>query len=292
MTKYFFLVFCLISGIEYAQDVNNILSQIPEYDKQELSKLFHVLMDEDQFVYTLFGDKPVSLSGDFRVTPYEVTLSGLSSGGVFWKKWDIWKKHENKFRIQNYLFIEEPAYNRKDVHMTFLFFINKAAFVNVVNNNIHIFQDILGCNFTALGLLQSIEKEHRFMSLIHCNEILLGILLGYDEHNAKLYARRMQLKKFITNKCFPTLPEKIPLPSKGFASIEEEEEFLSHQLQPFSDNESIPYAIQPVQFAADFNHKETQLLKIKYSKLRTKISLLYAQNRLFLNVIFSKLASR
>lgn len=289
MINFIFIFLLLLPNVMLAQDVKNVLSQLSECDKQELSELFHVLMDDDQFSYTLFGDKPVSLSGDYVITPYEVTLSGVSSGEIFWKKWAVWKRNQEKFSIPHYSFIEEPAYNRNDNAMSFIFFINKKAFIETVNQNIQAFRDVLGVNVTASELLAKMEKERTFMNLLKGNETLLGILLGYGENNAKLYARRMKLRKFITGKTLPTLPEKKPLPSKGFSSIEEEEGFLNHQLRPFASCDCGPWIISPVQFAADSNHKETQLLQKKYATLRNKISLRYAESKNFLEVILSQL---
>src|SRR5438552_19133076 len=104
MFKFIFIL--LLPSVLYAQDIKSILCQLSKHDKQELTELFHTLMDDDQYCYTLFGDKPVSLSGDYVVTPYEVTLSGRLPGGIFWKKWDTWKKNQKKFPIIQYLFIE------------------------------------------------------------------------------------------------------------------------------------------------------------------------------------------
>ena len=200
MFKFIFILVLLLPNVVRAQDIKNILSQLSECDKQDLNDLFHVLMDDDQFSYTLFGDKPVSLSGDYIITPDEDKLSGISSGEIFWQKWAVWKRNQERFSISHYLFIEEPAYNRRDSTMVFIFFINKKAFMETVNKNIQAFRDVLGYNVAASELLEKMKKENAFMSLLKDNEMLLGILLGYGENNAKLYARRMSLRKFITEK--------------------------------------------------------------------------------------------
>lgn len=291
MVKFKFILFLLLllTNVARAQDITNIFSGLSAYDKQELNDLFHVLMDDDQFIYTLFGDKPVSLSGDYVITPYEFLLSGISSSQIFWKKWAVWKRNQERFCISRYFFIEEPAYNRGDNTMFFIFFINKKSFIEAVNQNIQAFRDVLESDITAVQLLEKMENEHAFMNLLKDNEMLLGILLGYGEHNAKLYARRTTLRKFITGKTSPTLPTERPLPSKGFASIEEEEKFLNEQLRPFAPCDCEPGSIAPVQFAADLNHKETQFLQKKYSNLRDRVSLLYAKNKNFLEIILKQL---
>ena len=103
----------------------------------------------------------------------------------------------------------------------------------------------------------------------------------------------MQLKKFISTTALPILTEKKTLPSPGFSSIEEEEEFLHHKLQPFSRHDhhrhQIPCTISPVQFAADKDHSETKFLQKKYTHLRNEISRRYKENNNFLELTISQL---
>jgi hypothetical protein len=292
MDRIIFIFILLLPCGLFAQNIDDILGKLSTSDRQSLEELFHILIDEDQFGYTLFGDKPVSLSGDFTVTPYEVTLSGIPSGGLFWKKWDIWKNIQKDLCITKYFFIKEPAFNRPDGMMSFLFLINKKAFLETVNQHIQTFRSILGQDVTSVKLLEKMEKEQAFMKPLKNSELLLGILLGYGKNNAQLYDRRMQLRKFITSKSMPILPEKKPQPSQGFSSIEEEVNFLNQQLRPFSSlDNGVPWMISPVQFAANPDYKETKLLKRKYACRRNEISRLYAESNDFLELIVLQLTA-
>lgn len=173
--------------------------------------------------------------------------------------------------------------------MGFVFFINKKAFLETVDQNIETFRDVLGQDTTAVTLLSRIENEKAFMRFLKNSELLLGILLGYGQHNAQLFARRIELRKYILAKA---LTETKPLPSQGFSSIEEEEEFLDQKLQSFSRPvNSIPWMILPVQCAADLDHIETKMLQKKYARLRNEISRRYAENNKFLEWIFSQLTA-
>jgi hypothetical protein len=292
MDKFIFILIALLPcSLFAAQDIPPVLGKLSTHNQQELEHLFHTLMEEDQFNYTLFGDKPVSLSGDYTVTPYEVTLSGLPSGGIFWRRWALWKEIAKDLHITKYFFIEEPAYNHPGGTMSFVFFINKQAFLEAVNLHIQTFRDVLGQDTTPANLLNKMEQEQAFMKPLKNRELLLGILLGYGEHNAQLYARRMRLRNFISEKTLPILSEK-PLPSQGFSSIEEEEKFLQQKLQPsFLQDYGVPWKISPVQFAADIDHNETKLLQKKYTLLRSEISLRYAESNNFLELIISQLVA-
>lgn len=292
MDKLIFLLMVILPYSLFTQDIPNIQTKLSSHDQKELENFFHILMDEDQFSYTLFGDKPVSLSGDYIITPYEVILSGVPSGGIFWKRWGIWKEVAKELLIKKYSFIEEPAYNCLNGNMGFVFFINKQAFLKTVNNHIQTFKNILGKDITAVKLLEEIEQRQAFMMPLNRSELLLGILLGYGEHNARLYTRRKCLKKFISTKTLPTTPEKKPSPAPEFSSIEEEEKFLHQKQQPFFFQDyGVPWTISPVQFAADLDHKETKKLKKKYARLREKISRLYVESNNFLELIISQLTA-
>lgn len=289
---YILFIILLLPFDLFAQDVDNILGNLSKHDRQSLEKLFHILLDEDQFCYTLFGDKPVSLSGDYVITPYQETLSGRPSGDIFWRKWAIWKKFQENLSITKYIFIEEPAYNCPDGTIGFIFFVNKQAFLDTVDQHIQTFRGILGQEITATKLLAEIERKHAFMATLKGSELLLGILLGYGENNARLFARRVQLRKFISAQTSLSWPEKRPLPAQGFSSIEEEEKFLGQQLQPFSSHDGgVPWRISSVQFAADPHHSETKLLKDKYSHWRGEIARRYAENNKFLELIISQLTA-
>ena len=303
LDKCIFIFILLLPCGLFAQNIADVLRKCSTSDKRALEKLFHILIDEDHFGYTLFGDKPVSLSGDCTITPYEVALSGIPtnelfwkkwgipSGGLFWRKWSIWKKIEKDLCIKNYFFIEEPAFNRNDGAMGFVFLVNKKAFVETVDQNIETFRDILGQNTTAIKLLEKVEEEKTFMKHLKNSELLLGILLGYGSHNAQLFVRIKQLRKFISAKDLILIEIK-PLPSQGFSSIEEEEKFLNQKLQPFSRHVNhIPWMILPVQFAADLDHIETKLLQKKYARLRNEISRRCAEKNNFLELIISQLTA-
>ncbi|WP_148300673.1 hypothetical protein [Candidatus Protochlamydia sp. R18] len=257
----------------HAHSVTEILKSIPEDDREVLSRLFYQLMNNDHFAYTLFGDKPVSVTANFILTPYGNIFCRMKCGGYFWEKWKVWKKYEHLFPMKNYLLLEESAQtNTKNI-----FFINKKWFVKTICQHLKIFETILGENITPKNLLNKIERSQNFFSVIKENPILLGILLGYGQHNAELYSRRNDLRQFIDFKQIPKIPYKMLKPSKQFVSLEEEYQYLNSRLKPFSDYHYLPLIISPVHFVADYRHSQTVELQKKYQKLRGKISAIYSQ---------------
>lgn len=267
--------------------VDTALCQLSEEDKKYLNAIFHILVDSDQFAYTLFGDKPVSLSGHYLVLPYDTGLRGIIFRRDFWRAWSIWKRVQTKLPISNYIFIEEAAYNFTENGMKFIFFINKDSFVRVVDQNIEIFNSVLGHRTNGQQLLAQMEAANAFMPIILNDQTLLGILLGYGKHNAQLYARRDNLRR---NKLSGALP-RIVL-SRGFSTLKDEEEFLNQQLQPAASYDFDAQTIAPVQFAADLTHQETKHLQKKYSQMRQKICSMMVDNEKFLALILTQMTRK
>jgi len=57
------LVFLFFPFEETLGPLKDELQKLTEEDKQDLDHLFYTLLNEQDFSYTLFGDKPVSLGG-------------------------------------------------------------------------------------------------------------------------------------------------------------------------------------------------------------------------------------
>lgn len=290
MNKYFFGFILLISTSIYAQniDVKDILSHLPESDRHDLHQLFSWMMQRDDLSYSLFGDKPVSLSGYFIRAPTGNVFAGYAVGGLFWKYWQIWEKHEKKFPIKKYLLINEPSITVPEVVNIIL--INKKAFIEKVNRHIQVFRKKLGGDLTAEDLLKKIEDNYRLAYLIKNDETLWGILLGYGSHNAQLYERKSHLEKFLYSKKFPQFPLKKPVSKTEFSSLKEEFDFIESKMVPFGDYEYSPIIQNSVHFMMDPKHPETKYLEKKYKRLRGQISAIYAKGD-FLEITLSQLTS-
>lgn len=278
----------------HSQNVKQILDTIPKEEREDLGRLFYSMMHDDHLVYTLFGDKPVSSSGYFKITPIQNICCGMKCQSIFWKHWQIWEKYAHNFPSNRYLLIKEEHPYRQVGN---IILINKKAFIHQVNQHLDTFRKILGSNITGENLLAQIEQQQKFSPLIQNNSVLRGILLGYGEHNARLFERRFQIYLFVKNDSMPyqerlpTIPLKQPLPSEGFSSIEEENQSLRVRLRPFSDYDYSPIMIQSIHFMADSEHPETKALTQKYQELRSKISTIYAQGD-FLEITLNQFISR
>jgi hypothetical protein len=280
----FFLLLFIITNLGYGQDIHDILSTIPKNDKEAIHSLFASLVS-DHFAYTLFADKPVSLSGDFTITPMNNILCGFRCGSRFWNRWEVWDRYKHKFKLTNYVLIEEHSEISKNNSLVIL--INKKAFIETIKKHTRLFDNILGKHIQAENLLKEIEsKRVSFQSAINNNELLWGILLGYGKHNATLYAER---DKFLNLKDLKKRTV-VPLSVEKLNKVDEKINSLNQQLQPFGEEHFFPLISDSVFFVADPEHPETKALEKKYSELRGRISAIYSKGD-FLEITLSKLTS-
>lgn len=267
-----FLVFLLVFLRLDAHSVTEILNTIPKEDQEDLRYLFHIVFLEQDGAYTIFGDKPLSLAGDFLVASWEATIKG--EAGKFGRVWQTWQNYKSKFSMHKYVIVSERRiFKKSDVIALHISVINKKAFIETISSNLSLFETILNRKINPEQFLYDIEiGESSLWSSINHNEMLLGILLGYGKHNSFHFNEKSQCSHFL------------------FTSDHRELVPISSKLK-CSDTETYPMMIiNPVQYSADLDHPESKVLQKKYKNLRKKISDIYSQGD-FLEITLSQLIS-
>lgn len=99
---------------------------------------------------------------------------------------------------------------------------------------------------------------------------LLGILLGYGQHNAELFAKGQQIEG----------PLLIPLalaqtPSPSYSTVQEEEAASIWKYLQASCNRVDGCLIEPIMFGADKSDTATTALCKQYIKAQSKLSNIY-----------------
>lgn len=269
MKPILYFIFIFFSFVLRA-DLSSQLDQLPKEDRATLESLFKFIFKTDHGAYTLFGDKPVSLSGDFTLTPWENTIEGMRCGGLFWKKWAVWETYKHMFPFTHYLMLREPA---KGSSIHYVIVINKKEFIKIFNENLNLFQTVLDEKITPEEFLSNIEKEKKtFVESIHDNQLLWGILLGYGKHNSGLYNKR-------DRPYFNTML---------LSSIAIERSKI--KLQSIGDYDYSPVIMESVHFVGERNHPETLALQKKYRELRGRISEIYSKGD-FLEITLRQLTT-
>jgi hypothetical protein len=112
-----------------------------------------------------------------------------------------------------------------------VFFINKRALIHVIDQNLALFQYVLGPKVTALSLLNQFQDPFQnFSSILSEDRVLNGLVLGYGMQNA-LHGSRLEYLSEQDRKEDPKMAKiKSDLPSFGFSSALEEKDSLEHEL--------------------------------------------------------------
>ncbi len=256
-----------------------LLKNIPKDELFFLDFFLRYLFLEEGFAYVLFGTKPMGISGYFDLENSKsifVSQSILPWNVKIKKGAEIFRKYQHLFLFRNC----EMLFSAQDGG-TDIIFINKKNFLKTFRKNQLDFRKILGSNISGQILLDQIIKQNGILTdYLKKNEQLLGILLGYGNHNAWMYERREEIKRSIHH--FTLSIVKLT-PSKGFATIEEELQMLNSKLQPFfeKNHSMISFFEQPI-FMVDNETLETKKLKKKYNKQHKRIEQIYGKDGDFL----------
>lgn len=172
----FFLCVCLLGT--YA-NANLIISA---HDARILSPLFQLLLEQSEMGYVLQNKKPVcgicySVHPLFfdKIEEYQLDIAIC-----------LGKKA-----------LDNPAFQTNNVFFFFdekekmLLIINRKLFVNTVNENLPLFQYVLGPTITPENILSSLQsQELSFFELLKYDRVLIGIVLGYGTQNALWKSRK------------------------------------------------------------------------------------------------------
>ncbi len=275
-----FTCVCLCAGEYHVNNkMQNVLQTIPKSDQLEIQNLFRELFKEDNFAYSLYGDKPMSMSDYtlnrlpiselFEIFPSiekfckELLEIYIEPRGFKINRWVIWKKYRDRFPMNKYTILEKEIGDQSRI-----FLINNDAFRNVVNQNIDLFKAIIGTEISAELLLSQFKlANNNVFDILHNNVALLGILLGFGRHNAILFQKReallnhFEMTKGLYN---ATLIEKKIKASNDSLQTLREYDFFGW-----------PLIINRVCFAAEAKHAETLQLRAKYDQLNVYINNIY-----------------
>jgi len=288
-SKFRLFLICVITAIFIASIA--FLKKTDVEKKKQVESFFKVLVYENHFGYTLFGDKPVSIAGYFTQEPLSNFFWGRSNHSNLGELWKIWESYQKTLNIKEYIFLNEADVDLDNLRVITL--INKKAFLAKVKQHIELFQAVLGNNITPELLLERVSAPHSSLfKHLNCNEGLYGILLGYGRNNAFAFKRSLELAKIVDpvyRDCPIHFSLFFPRPSKGFSSLSEEYESLRTKLFPFTHQHKLSQVLLPQMVVLE-DDDETINLRKKYRELHRKIVQTYLNND-FLEITFKQLCS-
>lgn len=243
-------------------------------DREALSLFFEGMIRLDVCGYTIFGDKPVSVTG-YWTSPDSAT--DVFSKEVLFKKGQIlWEKHKHLFPMPNFAITFVTCQDWCGLQI-----INKKAFKQVVSQYIEEFKKVLGPGITAEKLLERVSCSNCDISeVLKSDECLLGIVLGYGYKNARAYKQKNEiaasLKKhfgltdnqYVCDGMFPENSENVP---ENIAKLLDEYKALDQKLKYSCGDSNMLELFPDVGFRADLNDPETIALLKSYAQTKPKI---------------------
>ncbi|MFZ0566123.1 MAG: FKBP-type peptidyl-prolyl cis-trans isomerase [Chlamydiales bacterium] len=216
-----------------------------------LEKLFQCLFKETMCGYVFYDEKPMAIQ------PYSLADTMFNCS----------RFHKTSVAIAAAKeVIEKPCFKNRKIIISFdakadlILVINKDLFLQTIQDNISLFQYVLGPNIESESLLAAILKDG-FLNTLKNDSALIGIILGYGVQNSLYVAREEEI--YISNMMQPSLPPLKPKeedyrfflfspsesfqenrgiqlyttqkPSFGFSTLSEESEFLSKMIKTSSE---------------------------------------------------------
>lgn len=189
-------------------DVKSILQTIPQDDRISLERFFQLLICDEVFGYTLFGQKPMS-AADFCYPSYY--FHRVAQRIVFDKGWGAWIRHKHFFPSDHFVLKREDL--KENGNTSHFLLINKQSTLRTIQEHLDIFQNALGKAMTGEQILEKICDPdvdiHSFLS----RQCLWGILFGFGKTNACNFDRENEIYKVLSGKITPPFFSKKDLES-------------------------------------------------------------------------------
>ena len=203
----------------------------PDPEEELLKTLFY----EEQFAYVLFGAKPMATTTFWERSRWE-NVHSCRPYPLDAKAFDIWKKNCHKYASNHFFFRQWHGKYHTKIPIHELEFVNVAKFLEVVNDNIDLFQKVLGKEWTAKKLLHEFKtSDHSVSEILHHHEALIGILLGYGRQNSLFFEFRDQCwKELEAPTQVPFQQKKKQFLPKNFGTKREAFQWIVHSMKGFS----------------------------------------------------------
>ncbi|MGL5263228.1 MAG: hypothetical protein ACRDAI_01410 [Candidatus Rhabdochlamydia sp.] len=283
-----FLLWFFLAGLAFCFSPKK--SSLSEKENILMEVLLQRMVFEEDFGYTLFGNKPVSLTG-YSLKPYLNHPIFFEEGSAFpfIEAWSILEKKVLCHLKGNYVILKQIDHARNH-HVLQIIIINKSRFLETISEHLDLFCELIGKKITPKELLDEVILNQRSLWDILNNDALYGILLGYGKENSLAFQRRLDLGRVFTSdsrKPHPPIPF-YPKPSKEFQSAEEEFLYFEKQHDFFDIRESRLSPLCPLTFMTMKNDEKTKELTKEYKETFKQIIAIYAKGD-FLSITLDRL---
>lgn len=196
--------------------ISSLRSQ--EYPSQ-LTDLLKCLFTDSESGYVFFGSKPVCYFA-YTSSPdaFQIGTSIHEQGarlrlGIHW-----WESARPSHLNDDFVLKIKQLADRYEILS-----LNKKQILQAVEDNLSLFRYILGPKITPENLFTALAtSDVPFSKLLHHNNVLIGILLGFGTENSLVGARREALSdfQFVTSEIpYATLSNHSPEEALGYLEI-------------------------------------------------------------------------
>jgi len=282
-------------------------------EKKCLELFFRTMLKDSEGGYVLFGSKPACGNGILGYSSmFEHSLKEQNISVVLYEGWQVWKKHFSNLRTKNLIICCKKNPFAPNEWKQDIYWVHKSKFLQVINNNLLMFQYALGPQVTPLAFLEFFLDPDKELPK---DQALIGIFLGFGRNNSlygnrsekifydfaicketfPLAARRQRLKILYDNifeKVFDTQHEVFSelKPSFGYENISNEWKDLRKKSSVSTDSISLESPKIPT-YGIYSTDLETKNIQKAYLKDQKKINKLLKRNDFLfyvLKLIFEK----
>lgn len=205
-----------------------------------LKEFFQVLVGKSEAGYVLLNKKPVCIHGFYRIDPFCVDSPSYKHSVALREGSRVWNQLGSKNgNVLIHIADKEDSQISDFIHVLV---INRPLFNRVVNENLSLFQYVLGPSVTSDELFKALtSKDQTYYSLLNCDKVLIGAILGFGTQNSLFGSRTENIQESTGEDIPPFLPtskiikeyagEYLPFqPGFGFLSIREELKTLEERM--------------------------------------------------------------
>jgi len=157
-----------------------VLSPLNTKEKKNLYSMFKDSYFRSEILYTLFGNKPLSITEFLPTKEYK-------------EGWKAWKNIATNLRSTNYTLRKVDYKNPRNQYVvSYILVGNNQALKQCYNANIEEFKKR---NLSFTEIWRSLTEGNPPIRILLDDDFILGILLGYGKENASLFVKDQSKKQ-------------------------------------------------------------------------------------------------
>jgi len=229
-TVFFFLFFYtgFIQAEEILPEWQKSLQSLSSEDKLCLESFFRTMFINSEGGFVLAGSKPVCMEGILspdKINARQIGTKPHRRSVDLYEGYRVWKKHFESIPSEKLIICCKDHSDQLYSDWIHLMWINPQKLIEVVHNNLSVFQYVLGPQVTPTDFLNYLIDPSQ--DVPH-DYTLTGIFLGFGSQNALYYRRLELIQKQMCSRESPPFNfknEGLNIPNIGYLGFDLAESF-------------------------------------------------------------------